>query len=324
MSRKVYITSGMSIDERLLDVAEQDQVAALIWPWILTTFDDWGRAEAKSRKLKMKIFPGNEIVSADSIDAALRLYHEHGLIQLYEVDGRPYMAIPHEKWFKYQTHIRKTKREVDESKYPAPPIALVNAQVRDKSRENTPSPSPSTLPPFTFCSNNNNNNAREENEQTVNESVESDTNPDEIANDLPETPNDLDETFSKVVDVERPKDLGTRAVNWAEKNWGIPIPEGTANNILAWCDEFLTRGSTEPDFVVIEALKRCLDANVKNMNYLRAVLTDWRDNGILTVSQVEAREIERKKQKGHKRNNKDPGDKPPEPPKPGKYDGFYL
>ncbi|WP_407310977.1 DnaD domain-containing protein [Desulfosporosinus sp. SB140] len=108
------------------------------------------------------------------------------------------------------------------------------------------------------------------------------------------------------------------------KNWGIPIPEGTANNILAWCDEFSTRGSPDPDGLVIEALKRCLDANARNMNYLRAVLTDWRDHGIITIDHIQARELERKSQKEHKRN-KDPGDKPPRPPLgKGKYDNFYL
>ncbi|WP_176786255.1 DnaD domain protein [Desulfosporosinus hippei] len=71
-------------------------------------------------------------------------------------------------------------------------------------------------------------------------------------------------------------------------------------------------------------LSAALDANVKNMNYLRAVLTDWRKNGILTLAHIEAREIERKSQKDHKRKNKDPGDKPPEPPKPGKYENCYL
>lgn len=91
MSRKVYITSEMSIDERLLDVAEQDQLAALIWPWILTTFDDWGRAEAKPKKLKMKVFPGNEIVTVETIEAALNLYNKAGLIRIFKENGVPYI-----------------------------------------------------------------------------------------------------------------------------------------------------------------------------------------------------------------------------------------
>ncbi len=78
--------------------------------------------------------------------------------------------------------------------------------------------------------------------------------------------------------------------------------------------------------MVIEALKCCLNADARNMHYLRAVLTDWREAGVLTVAQVEAREVEHKTkgQKDHKRN-KDPDDKPPRPPKgTSKYEKFYL
>jgi len=120
--------------------------------------------------------------------------------------------------------------------------------------------------------------------------------------------------------------IGAQSINWAEKNWGRTIPKGEADKIIAWCDEFFSRGSLEPDAVVIEGLKRCLDANARNMHYLRAVLTDWREAGVLTVSQIEAREAERKNKKDHKRN-KDPGDTPKNlvPKKDAnRYDDFYL
>ena len=116
--------------------------------------------------------------------------------------------------------------------------------------------------------------------------------------------------------------IGTQAIIWAERNWVRMIPKGEADSIVAWCDEFFSRGSSEPDAVVIEALKRCLDADARNMHYLKAVLTDWRDAMVLTVANVESRELERKSQKEHKRN-KDPGDKPPKP-KSSKYEKFYL
>ena len=56
MGRTVYITSDMSSDENLIRVAEQDTKAALIWPWILASLDDWGRGEAKPREIKAKVF----------------------------------------------------------------------------------------------------------------------------------------------------------------------------------------------------------------------------------------------------------------------------
>ena len=120
------------------------------------------------------------------------------------------------------------------------------------------------------------------------------------------------------------RSIGTRAVEWAEKNWGRMIPKGDADSIIAWCDEFSTSGSEDPDAVVIEGLKCCLDADVRNVKYLRAVLTDWRESGILSVDQVRAREAEHINQKKRKRN-KDPGDKPQSVKREsGKYEKFYL
>jgi hypothetical protein len=159
MARKVYITSEMSIDERLLNVAEEDPLAALIWPWILTALDDWGRSEAKPKKLKAKIFPGNDMVTPEVIEKALRLYDQEGIIQLYEVDGKPYMAVPKDKWFKYQTQIHSSKRDNDGSKFPPPPEQAENhdttqqcAELREDARKIIPSTlppfHPSTLPPF--------------------------------------------------------------------------------------------------------------------------------------------------------------------------------
>src|SRR5690606_836593 len=44
--------------------------------------------------------------------------------ELYEVDGKPYIAIDSEKWFRYQTYIPKAKRADDSgSRIPAPPSA---------------------------------------------------------------------------------------------------------------------------------------------------------------------------------------------------------
>ena len=116
--------------------------------------------------------------------------------------------------------------------------------------------------------------------------------------------------------------IGTQSVNWAEKNWGRMIPKGEADSIIAWCDEFSAKGSEDPDAVVIEGLRVCLEVDVRKLNYLNAVLTDWRESGVLTVDQVKAREVERKSQKEHKRN-KDPGDKVAKTPST-KYDNFYL
>lgn len=152
MGRKIFVTSDMCVDERLLRVGEQDPTAVLLWPWILMAFDDWGRAEASPISLKAKLFPGVVSVTPNDVEVALQLYAEVGMLQLYEQNGKRYMAIEPDKWFKYQTHIRKAKRDDDSgSKHPGPASdsskldesARDCAQVREGARNCTPSPSPS-------------------------------------------------------------------------------------------------------------------------------------------------------------------------------------
>ena len=119
------------------------------------------------------------------------------------------------------------------------------------------------------------------------------------------------------------KEIGTLSVAWAEKNWGRMLSPGEVGEINSWCDEFKTRGCLDTDAVVTEALKQCDYASVRNMKYLRAVLVDWRDTGVLTVAHVEAREAERKSQKDRK-GDRGPGDKKPGKTPSNKYDNFYL
>lgn len=160
MSRKVYVSSDMSVDERLVEVSEEDGQSALLWPWILTAFDDWGRSEANTKRLKAQVFPMVDIVTPDIIERALQLFAKAGLIFLYEIEEKRYMSVPHEKWFKYQTHIRKEKRTEDKSRYPSELHASARdvtqvredargcAEVREVSDDCIPSPSSLHLPPF--------------------------------------------------------------------------------------------------------------------------------------------------------------------------------
>jgi DnaD/phage-associated family protein len=118
------------------------------------------------------------------------------------------------------------------------------------------------------------------------------------------------------------KDIGTEAVNWAQKKWGRPITSGEVEVIIAWCDDFLALGSPEPDAVVIEALKQCDAAGPekRNQKYLTGILTKWHAAGILTVDHVLTREAEHKSQKEHKPGHKRPDNKA----SPSKYEKFYL
>lgn len=159
MARKRFVTSDMSIDEKIADIAAENPTAALMWPWFITGFDDWGRMEAVPGKIKLSIFPAFPYTS-DDIETFIKLYHEFGIAYHYEVDGKPYLAVNPDTWLKYQTYIRKDKLEKQKSKIPEPknaPWLAKNNTVDDLATKNvanqqsatinvlSPSPSPSPI-----------------------------------------------------------------------------------------------------------------------------------------------------------------------------------
>ncbi len=148
MSRKLYVSSDISVDEAVAEVSDKDPMLALIWPWLLVHLDDWGRGSASPRRLKALMFPMNDGIGQDVVARALSAFAEVRLIVLYEVDGKEYLAVRPDKWWKYQTHIHTSKRESDGSSYPAPPEDAF-AESRGDSRNRAENcASPSTLPPF--------------------------------------------------------------------------------------------------------------------------------------------------------------------------------
>lgn len=148
MARKVFISSDMSVDESIGEISEASPISALMWPWMLTAFDDWGRSPATPRRLKSSIFQVIDMVTTEMIEEALGHYHKKGLIILYEVEGKPYMCIPEDKWYKYQTHMNRKNRRPGKDKmqsdFPSPqepPWGLAGDS--GAPRFPVPSPSPS-------------------------------------------------------------------------------------------------------------------------------------------------------------------------------------
>jgi len=121
MARKVFVSSDMSCDERIGEAAETCPLAPLIWPYLLTWLDDWGRGEYIPRKMKTQVFPQVAPITIEVIEDAIKAFAETGLLALYDVNGKRFIAVPSDKWFKYQTHIRREKRTKDDSRFPAIP-----------------------------------------------------------------------------------------------------------------------------------------------------------------------------------------------------------
>jgi DnaD/phage-associated family protein len=136
VSRKRFVTSDMSTDRRLASIAEANPTAALMWPWFICAFDDSGRMAADPIEVRLTLFPAFGFTSSQ-ISEAVSLFAEAGLAESYEVDGKPYLAVSPDKWFKYQTYIPPERRVGLKSKFPEPPsVAQRNvAQCATTQRE---------------------------------------------------------------------------------------------------------------------------------------------------------------------------------------------
>jgi len=267
MSRKRFITSDMSVDEKIAEIAAENPVAALMWPWFITGFDDWGRMEANPVKIKLSIFPAFPYTPKD-IEEAIDLYDKFGIVHKYEVDGKEYIAIEPEKYYKYQTYIRGSKREIDGSNCPPPPNppwgkakdstekhtehdrhadARTCAQSNADERKCIPSPSPSPS-----------------------------INKDNDDNNMAAQPIGFVACF--------------------EQEFGRPISPSEFERLYA----FLANDGMD-DAVVCEAIRRARANGVPKLTYVEAILREWRDNQVVNLAGVERVDKEFEKRKGVKK-----------------------
>ena len=148
MSRKVFISSAATRDKALVLVGRIDPIAQSFWWPLLPTLDDWGRAEADVIEMKAGHFGGMPLYTEDVIENALQLFAAQGLIKLYEINGKRYLSVDPESWWKIQTHIHQSKRDADRSRIPAPPEDYTPPppQPREESREVAELREPPRLP----------------------------------------------------------------------------------------------------------------------------------------------------------------------------------
>lgn len=117
---KRFVTSEMSSDSKLALVADENPTAALMWPWLITHLDDWGRICGNPLEIKLKVFPAFPYTTTD-IQDAIALFDKYGLAHCYEVNAKPYIAVNPDSFYKHQTYIGAKRKEEDKSKCPPPP-----------------------------------------------------------------------------------------------------------------------------------------------------------------------------------------------------------
>lgn len=99
-------------------ICTSDSIAALtdfqeaFYYRLIVNCDDFGRMDARPAILKARLYPLRERLTLKEIQSALRALADAGCVEVYEVDGKPYLHLP--SWEVHQ-QIRAKK-----SKYPSP------------------------------------------------------------------------------------------------------------------------------------------------------------------------------------------------------------
>lgn len=115
-----------------------------LWVSLITYVDDYGRGDARPAIIKGACFPLRERLSLKDIDDGLHALAGAGCVDLYEVDGKPYLCFP--SWAEHQRI--QTKR----SRYPEPPQSAAfygNPPLSTVSHREPPpesNPNPNTNP----------------------------------------------------------------------------------------------------------------------------------------------------------------------------------
>ena len=92
---------------------------------LMVNCDDFGRFDGRAKILSSRLFPLKDI-STEQMTEALEALVSAGLVEIYEVDGKPYLHLT--SWEKHQ-QTRATK-----SKYPAPSESTCNQVISDDSK----------------------------------------------------------------------------------------------------------------------------------------------------------------------------------------------
>ncbi len=121
MSRKRYISTEISTDNKISELAECGLLAPLLFTWAIPHMDDWGRITGNAREFKLLVCPGLDVTNRDVEDAINHIVNAKLWIR-YEHEGKQCISVMNQdNWFKHQSYIGKDKR-LDDSKssFPTP------------------------------------------------------------------------------------------------------------------------------------------------------------------------------------------------------------
>lgn len=106
---------------------------------LIVSVDDFGRLDARPSILKAKLYPLRDRLTLRDVESALRALADAGCVEVYEVDGKPYLRLP-----TWEVHQRVRNKR---SKYPAPgdgnPLTIDSkSQANAAVIQSNPNPNP--------------------------------------------------------------------------------------------------------------------------------------------------------------------------------------
>jgi hypothetical protein len=113
MARMRSLKPEFWLDRKLARRLSRDERMLYLGLW--NQADEWARANADPRVIKGQVFPFDDDITLDDLETMLKALEAAGVVQLYEVDGDPYLFLP-----KLAKHQRLEPNKVP-SRHPEPP-----------------------------------------------------------------------------------------------------------------------------------------------------------------------------------------------------------
>lgn len=113
MSRRRYLSTGISTDTRVNRLAMKSDFAALLYTWMIPHCGDDGSIPADADELLLIVMPGRRDKTCADIEAALRLIEGEGLIE-WDEDEKS-VNYPVAAFYKYQTYITEGRRKTTQN-----------------------------------------------------------------------------------------------------------------------------------------------------------------------------------------------------------------
>jgi DnaD/phage-associated family protein len=262
------------------ELAEIEPLGRLLFIGLWVIADREGRLKDRPKRIKAEVLPFDNC----DMDELLNDLHEKGFITRYLVDGCGYIQI--NNFLKHQNpHPKEAASSIPEMESRENKLQVSDKPIAKNADSLIPHPSSLIL----------------STDSLNHDSAESDETADDPEQEKP----------AQVV--------GTESLRFAEKNFGRPLSPTETEDILGWCDTFKTQGSPDPDAIVVAGLKRCVDNNTRKTSYLKGILVDWLNHGVITLDHIASRDEEWNANKERKRKGKPEHKTPPE-----KYENFYL